>query len=215
MSEPPAAPIVPAAVPALSPVRAGFWVRIAFGLMLLLFAGAPVYIRGQESESTNDAYVTGHVHVVAPRVAGTIVQVLVDDNQHVGSGQVLALLDARDFQVRDELARAQIAQAQAQRLASDAQIREAEARIASARSNFRKAELDFARDDEMIQGTPLGISRRDFDVPEAARDAARAALDSATAQLTAARANRAATVAAEDTGRASASSCGSGSSACW
>jgi membrane fusion protein (multidrug efflux system) len=202
MDEHPAAAIAPPEAPAVPADRTGFWVKIVLGLVFVLFAGALGYVRWQGGESTNDAYVSGHIHAVAPRVAGTIEEVLVNDNQHVEAGEVLARLDARDFAVREQLAHAQIAQAQAQKLAAEAQIRVADASIASARSNLRKAELDFARSDELMRERPRGISRQEFDAAQAARDAARAMLDSATAQLAAARANRAATQAVEDTGRA-------------
>ena len=40
--------------------------------------------------STDDAYVNGHVTFVAPRVAGYVTAVLVDDNQRVKAGDLLA-----------------------------------------------------------------------------------------------------------------------------
>jgi len=44
-------------------------------------------------EETDDAYVTGHLHYVAPRINGVVTKVLVDDNQQVKEGQVLVELD--------------------------------------------------------------------------------------------------------------------------
>ena len=49
---------------------------------------------------TDDAYVTGHLHVISPRVAGTVERVLVDDNQFVHAGDALVQIDRRDFDVR-------------------------------------------------------------------------------------------------------------------
>lgn len=57
------------------------------------------------TEQTEDAYVTGHVHPVSSKIAGTITSVLVKDNQWVEKGQVLATIDSRD--VRVELAKAE------------------------------------------------------------------------------------------------------------
>jgi membrane fusion protein (multidrug efflux system) len=51
------------------------------------------------TEQTEDAYVTGHVHPVSSKIAGTIDTVLVKDNQWVEKGQVLATIDPRDVQV--------------------------------------------------------------------------------------------------------------------
>ena len=50
--------------------------------------------------STDDAYVNGHVTFVAPRVAGYVTAVLVDDNQRVKAGDLLARLDKEPYQVQ-------------------------------------------------------------------------------------------------------------------
>lgn len=68
---------------------------------------------------TNDAYVTAHYTVVAPRVSGQVVSVNVDDNQPVKAGQVLATLDPRDYQTSLDQARATLDHDRA--LALDAQ----------------------------------------------------------------------------------------------
>ena len=49
--------------------------------------------------STDDAYVNGHVTFVAPRVGGQISRVLVDDNNRVHRGDLLAELDKAPYQV--------------------------------------------------------------------------------------------------------------------
>lgn len=49
-------------------------------LMLGALAGATM--RSSAVQSTNDAYVLADYTVVAPKVAGFIQQVLVEDNQH-------------------------------------------------------------------------------------------------------------------------------------
>src|ERR1700710_238931 len=43
--------------------------------------------------STDDAYVGGNVTPLAPRVAGHIDQILVEDNQHVDAGQLIIRID--------------------------------------------------------------------------------------------------------------------------
>lgn len=57
------------------------------------------------TETTEDAYVTGHVHQVGAKIAGTIDSVLIKDNQLVERGQIVATIDPRDIQV--EVAKAQ------------------------------------------------------------------------------------------------------------
>ena len=50
-------------------------------------------------ESTDDAQTEAHVVQVAARVGGTVLKVLVDDNQTVGAGATLVEIDPRDFQI--------------------------------------------------------------------------------------------------------------------
>src|SRR5690242_11300330 len=68
---------------------------------------------GRFIETTDDAYAGGNVTAVAPHVAGFVAQILVMDNQHVLTGQLLIRLDARDFQAALDHARAVADQRQA------------------------------------------------------------------------------------------------------
>lgn len=49
--------------------------------------------------STDDAYIAGHISPVSARVPGTVLQVLVNDNQDVKADDVLVRLDPRDYEV--------------------------------------------------------------------------------------------------------------------
>jgi membrane fusion protein (multidrug efflux system) len=72
-------------------------------------------------ESTDDAYIVGDVVPVSPQVNGTVVAVYIVDNQAVEAGQLLAHLDARDFEVR---------------------VQQGDAAVAVATANLRRAELE-------------------------------------------------------------------------
>lgn len=63
-------------------------VLVLYGLWRLVFAASPV-------QSTNDAYVSADFTLVAPKVAGFIDKVLVQDNQAVKAGQLLARIDPK------------------------------------------------------------------------------------------------------------------------
>ena len=52
---------------------------------------------GRFIETTDDAYVGGNVTTLSPHVAGFVSQILVDDNQFVKAGQLLVVLDDRDY----------------------------------------------------------------------------------------------------------------------
>ena len=59
--------------------------------------------------STDDAYVNGDVTFVAPRVAGQVIEVLVDDNYRVKRGALLARLDKEPFQLQVDIKKADAA----------------------------------------------------------------------------------------------------------
>jgi membrane fusion protein (multidrug efflux system) len=77
---------------------------------------------GRFQVSTDDAYVKADNTTIAPKVSGYLSQVLVGDNQHVKTGQVLARIDDRDFRVALDQARADVAAAQAAVASKQAQL---------------------------------------------------------------------------------------------
>src|SRR5258708_4539684 len=89
--------------------------RVVFGLALAAgIAGATDYgyrywTVGRYLETTDDAYVKADYTTVAPKVSGYIAEILVEDNQRVTAGQVLARIDDRDLATSLEQARAELA----------------------------------------------------------------------------------------------------------
>jgi len=63
------------------------------------------------TESTDDAFITAHVHVISARVPGTVLEIDVDDNQVVKKGQILLKLDPRDYLVQLKIAQANYSKA--------------------------------------------------------------------------------------------------------
>ena len=78
---------------------------------------------GQHHESTDDAVIEGHVLPISSKVSGQVQSVLVEDNQQVKKGDLLVEIDPRDYQVRLEQSRAELAatEADAVRASVDAQ----------------------------------------------------------------------------------------------
>src|SRR5260370_405596 len=87
--------------------------------------------------STDDAYVNGLVTFVAPRVAGQVQRVLVDDNYRVKKGDVLVQLDKEPNQVQVAIKKAAVEAAQTDLVAAQAQVR---GQVAQARANRFKLE---------------------------------------------------------------------------
>ncbi len=87
------------------------WTPLKIGLMalsaiILIVVGTIYFINASNLATTDDAYTTGHLHYISSRVTGTVIAVLVDDNEFVKQGQVLVRLDPRDYQVKVDQARA-------------------------------------------------------------------------------------------------------------
>ncbi|WP_186266954.1 HlyD family secretion protein [Burkholderia gladioli] len=108
--------------------------------------------RSSSSEATNDAYVTADYTVVAPRVAGQITRLLVEDNQVVHQGQILAQIDDRDYRAAVASAQANVAMAKAaidnastSIVQQQSVIEQANAALAAARASYTFARADYSR----------------------------------------------------------------------
>ena len=89
--------------------------------------------------STEDAYVNGHVTLVAPRVSGEVMKVLVDDNQRVKKGDLLVQFDKEPFQVVVALKRAAVRVAEANLAAAESAARGLEAQLGTERWKLQNA----------------------------------------------------------------------------
>jgi membrane fusion protein (multidrug efflux system) len=105
------------------------------GLIVVVGAatvGIPWLHRALTTVSTDDAYVNGHVTMVAPRVVGQVARVLVDDNYRVKKGGILVQLDKEPYQVQVEIKKAEVVSAEADLSAANAAVR---GYVAAARAN--------------------------------------------------------------------------------
>jgi len=104
--------------------------------------GVPWIRLALDTVSTDDAYVNGHVTFVAPRVSGQIARVLVDDNNRVRKGDVLAEVDKEPFEVAVSEKRAAVDTAKADLLAATAMVQGIEAEARSRRWKLQGAVQD-------------------------------------------------------------------------
>jgi membrane fusion protein (multidrug efflux system) len=88
-------------------------------------------------ESTDDAFVEGHVTAVAAQVPGRVARLLVRDNQEVRQGDLLLEIDPRDFE-------AKLAQAQANLTAAKSQLEESKAQFATAAATEQESIANLA-----------------------------------------------------------------------
>jgi len=153
-------------------------VLIVVGVIALLAigAGGRMWYRSSHFVETENAYVTGRMHQVSSRVAGVVTKVLVEDNQMVKAGDVLALLDPADQSVRVEQIQAQIASMEQQVKQSDAQLLQVRAQAGAAGAQVRQAEAQLlrARQDaerfgQLYNDTMKAVSKSEVDASSAAR----------------------------------------------
>jgi membrane fusion protein, multidrug efflux system len=83
-------------------------------IVVAVIVAIPVYAYYSVRESTDDAQIDGHVIPISPRITGSILSVLVNDNQAVKAGEALVKLDRADYQVALSQAQAQVATSEAE-----------------------------------------------------------------------------------------------------
>ena len=123
------------------PERRPLWMWIGGGVLVLLamYEIIPWAVTAFKTESTDDAYVNGHVTFVAARVPGQVVRVLVDDNNRVRKGTVLVQLDKEPYQVKVDIAQAALTLAQAGIVTAQAKVRGLESLARSQRFDLANA----------------------------------------------------------------------------
>jgi membrane fusion protein (multidrug efflux system) len=163
----------------------------AIVLAAVLFLGIDYLVTFMTHESTDDAFIAGHIVSVAPRVGGQVAAVHVLDNQMVHSNDLLVEIDPADYSVAVaqkqaaaaseegnlqtiiagyELMRSKVATAEASERKAKADADAAEATAENAHTNFTRAQ-------DLVQQQT--ISRQEYDADQAADIKAQADLKSA------------------------------------
>ncbi|HEY1314628.1 MAG TPA: HlyD family secretion protein [Steroidobacteraceae bacterium] len=178
------------------------WLRRRYFLLVgaltvaLAVAGVAHYwLSARFVVSTNDAYVQADSTIVASRVSGYVSAVMIQDDQSVKAGQILALIDDRDFSAALDQARAdaRAAQAavddlQAQLIEQATLIDRARAGVAESQAALELASLNQVRYRKMAGigfGSEQQSQQADAEAQERSANLARdrAALASAQAQV--------------------------------
>jgi membrane fusion protein (multidrug efflux system) len=181
---------LPVPIPKRAPRRFSRRWLLALAAAAVL-AGAGTYGRyywetGRFLESTDDAYVQADSTIMAPKVSGYLREVVVEDNQPVKAGQLLARIDDRDYaaaldQAKADVAtaRADIENAKAALTLQEAVIAQARATVEADQANLTFAEQENARYSDLanrgsgsVQLAQQALSRRDAAHATLARDTA-------------------------------------------
>ena len=136
------------------------WTITALMVIGAVIAAHALYWRYLTVPWTRDGQVRANVVGIAPRVPGPIVQVAVVDNQEVKKGELLFIIDPSDYQVRVEIAQAQVLNAEA---------------------SLKQKEQDLGRQTDLFQRKVNTVA--DFQTAQNALGVARAQVASARANL--------------------------------
>jgi membrane fusion protein (multidrug efflux system) len=209
-AEPQVATIVPGgttatAVPAKTPPNRRIIGVIAVIALIAIGAVGRMWYRSSHFVQTDNAFISGHVHPVSARIAGVVTHVLVDDNQLVKTGDVLAELDPADQAVRIEQIAAQISSAEQQVVQAEAQIAQvraqagaASAQVLQSQAQLIRAKQDAERFGQLFTTTMKAVSRAELDAANATRAAAAAEVSARQGTVAAAQAQISAAQSARD-----------------
>lgn len=164
---------------AKAPVRNG-------GLMvaLLILLSLSWYLLADRfTPYTTQARVQGYVVGVAPKVAGIVTQVWVENNQEVEEGQKLFEIDPSQYRIAMKKARSDLESARRQVEAGNAGVESARANLRAAQANELKAQQDTTRLERLHREDPGTISVRRLEVSRASFDQARAKVAAAEAEI--------------------------------
>lgn len=148
------------------PVKKRYFV--IFLIVIAIVAGAYFIYDMLGYESTDDAYVETTTVSVSPKVAGQIEKVYVTDNQPVKAGDVVAVIDQKDYEVR-------LAQAKAAYERAILNQSNAHANLNAANSEIELAQKDVERYENLYKAG--AVSKQTL-------DKAKTNLDSVKARLT-------------------------------
>src|SRR5580692_8980746 len=166
----------------------------AIALAVLLFFGLALLADALTHESTDDAFITGHIVSIAPRISGQVSAVHVLDNELVHSNELLVEIDPSDYRstleqkqaaqsssesnLKAALAGYELMQVKVKTAEADAQKTKADADSAEATDTKAKADLERAQ--KLVKENT--ISSQEYDQYKATADEADANFNSANAK---------------------------------
>src|SRR5690349_12083384 len=173
--------------------RRGFLIVALLVLMVAIFFGGRYWLYARSHESTDDAFVDGHIIQVSPKVSGYVLKVYVTDNQQVKAGDLLAELDTRDLQAKVDQAKAaldaglaQKKQAESQvtltRVSTRASVRQAAAGVQQARQGVKGARAGAASERSRTTQAAAGIGSAEANMQQARAQVSAAEAEAARAK---------------------------------
>lgn len=143
--------------------------------------GTRWWIRHQTHIETDNAFIEAHIHPVASRVGGSVVKLLVSDNQRVHKGDLLLEIDPADYRITIQKAEADLQIARNESNGDTSQVAVSEAALRQAKALADQADIDLERGKNLFSREV--IPREQLDRLETAHRVAVARLREAELEL--------------------------------
>ena len=177
--------------------RPAFLIAAALILIVGAILGVRYWLYSRSHESTDDAFIDGHVIQVSPKVSGYVVKLHVDSNQQVSKGDLLVEIDPRDFQAKLDQAKAALSAGEAHlkearsgvaltAASTKASVQQAAASVQQARAGLAASQAQAAAERSRVSqaGATIDSSRANLQQTKAQLTAAEAELVRAQADVT-------------------------------
>ncbi|MFV8818794.1 HlyD family secretion protein [Haliea sp. E17] len=150
-------------------------------LVLLLVSLAWYLLADRFTPYTSQARVQGYVVGVAPKVAGVITAIHVENNTRVQQGQKLFSIDRSQYDIALQSALSNLDNTRQQVSAGDAAVEQARANLVAAEAGQLKAQQDYSRLKRLREDDPGTISERRLEISSATLAQTRAQVAAAVA----------------------------------
>ena len=130
--------------------RSNRWLWIAGPLLILAVFGWE-WLSTRGKAETDNAYVKAERVMIAPQVAGRVVEVLVSENEAVKQGQLLFRIDDEPLRIAVDAAQAKLDQVSDSTGANRASVQEADSTLRGAEDSLRWAQEDYARQVSLLK----------------------------------------------------------------
>lgn len=116
-----------------------------FIVLFFVLLGLYMFINSLCYQSTDDAFIEGRLISVAPKITGHVTSLLVNDNDYVKKGQLLLVIDDRDYKNKvDELQNA-LQEAGSNKISASKDIKKSTADLSGVNKTLDYAKKDFER----------------------------------------------------------------------
>jgi membrane fusion protein (multidrug efflux system) len=121
------------------------YIFFTIALLIALAFFAQWFFKGRFYETTDNAYVQGEITRISSQLGARVDEVFVQDNQHVEKGQLLVKLDAADFHLAVDRAKAMLDTREAERIQAQSKLTQQGSMIASAQAQVAASQATFGR----------------------------------------------------------------------